>query len=100
MADKKKVVRRTAEERKAALEQEIAELEAKVVERARKALVAKTERLAKVVALRDKCDEEADTLLGEIRVLEQLIGTGPYAENDENDEQAEEVAQPTLSAAG
>ena len=98
MADKKKVVRRTTEERKAALEQEIAELEIKELEKARKTLVTKNARMDKVVALRDKYDEEADTLLGEIRDLEQFIGTGPYAENEP--EQAEEVSQPTLSAAG
>ena len=96
MADKK--VRRTAEERKAALEAEIAELEAKEIERAKKALVAKTERLVKVTALRDKYNEEVVSVENDIFDLKAIIeGT---EDEDEDDEQAEEVSQPTLSAAG
>lgn len=93
MADKK--VRRTAEERKAALEAEIAELEAKEIERAKKALVTKTERLVKVTALRDKYNEEVVSVENDIFDLKALIeGT-----EDEDDEQAEEVPS-SLSAAG
>lgn len=98
MADKKKVVRRTAEERKAALEQELKDLELKEVERARKTLVAKTERLAKVVELASKYDAEASELEGEIAALEAIIGDedGVFVGASE---QAEEVPS-SLSVAG
>lgn len=97
MADKK-VVRRTAAERMAALEQEIAELEAKEVERARKQLTAKQERLAKVVELATKYELETDELEGEIAALEAIIGDedGVFVGTSE---QAEEVPS-SLSAAG
>ena len=99
MADKKKVVRRTAEERKAALEQELKDLELKEVERARKQLTAKQERLAKVLELAKKYENEADELENEIAALEATIGDedGVFVGASE---QAEEVSQPTLSAAG
>lgn len=80
MADKKKVVRRTTAERMAALEQELADLERIEVEKAKKKLVVKNERLAKVVALITKYDSEQADLVAEIEELETFIGEPEQAE--------------------
>ena len=89
MADKKKVMRRTAAERMAALEQELKDLELKEIEKARKTLTVKQERLAKVLALVTKYEAEAEALDAEIDELQAVIGDedGVVVENA----QAEEV---------
>jgi len=97
VADKKKVVRRTAAERMAALEQELRDLELKEVEKARKTLSVKLARLAKVFALIKKYEAEAEALDAEIDELQAII-------DDKEDvvvetAQAEEVST-SLSAAG
>lgn len=71
MADKK--VRRTAAERAEALKAQLAELEAKQIERAVKERDAKQERLAKVVKLREKYAAEELDLTAEISMLNMEI---------------------------
>ena len=71
--EKKKVVRRTAAERKAALEAELLEIELKEIDKARKDLDAKRERLAKVTAFIAKYEDEANVLESEIAALEAML---------------------------
>jgi len=94
MADTKKVVRRTAAERKAAFEQVIADIEAKEIERAKKQLVAKNERLEKVVELCARYDKEQAELVTEIEALEALVNGGL-----EPEDVAEEVTTSILICA-
>ena len=71
MADTKKV--RSIEERKEAMLAELAELEAKQLERYRKELAAKSERLTKVKATIAKAQAEALSLEERITELNGLI---------------------------
>ena len=71
MAEKKTM--RSIEERKAAMLAELAELEGKQLEKYRKELAAKTERLAKVDATLVKYTAEGASLTARILELEELI---------------------------
>ena len=71
MADTKKV--RSIEERKAAMLAELAELEAKQLEKYRKELVVKRDRATKVDETIAKYTVEAGTLKSRIEELEELI---------------------------